>query len=443
MMQWLDQRTGLSRAVREFLVEPIPASIGWRRTLGSVAGALLLVQIVSGLLLAVYYVPHPDAAYKSVEYVENSVTAGKLVRALHYWGASFAVVAVFVHLVRVFLSGAYRPPREATWIVGVILLLLVLALAFTGQLLPWNQVGYWSASVGIEIAASTPVVGAAVKQLLVGGSSPGALTLTRFYALHAILLPGLMVVLILAHLYLLRHHGPARPARDQGSEVAPFAPAQLSRDLVVISVVLGLLVALALIVGLPAIGPADPTDTAYLPRPEWYFQAHYQLLRLTPGPLKLLTTFVLPALGVAALFGLPWLDRGRSSRASDRLGLVSVGSLTIAVIVALTLVGTLERPPVEARAADTAGTYDPIEAGRRIYEAGDCKKCHTVGLEGGNEGPDLSNVGLRLQEPYMRKFLRAPEAYVPDIKMPAVKVPEREFNELVEYLKSLREEPGR
>jgi ubiquinol-cytochrome c reductase cytochrome b subunit len=440
---WLNQRIGLPDAVRAFLTEPIPSSIGWRRTLGSLAGAILLVQIVSGILLAVYYVPHPDAAYASLQYVENRVTAGRLVRALHYWGTSFAVVAVFGHLARVFFSGAYRPPREATWITGVILLLVVLALAFTGQLLPWNQMGYWSASVGIEIASSAPLVGPAIKRLLVGGSSLGALTLTRFYAAHAIVLPGLIGMLVVAHLYFLRRHGPSRPARDEGSDLTPFAPTQLARDLVAISVVFALLVAVATVFGPPTAGLADPTDTSYLPRPEWYFQSHYQLLRLTPGSLKILMTFVLPTLGLAVLVGLPWIDRARSTRARDRLAVVSIGAVAAGAIVGLTIVGVVERPSAEAREAETSATYDPIEAGRKVYEQGDCKKCHTVGLEGGDEGPDLSGAGLRLQEAYLRKFLRNPTAYYPDIKMPAVKVPERELNELIEYLKSLQEEPAR
>ncbi|MEX2016017.1 MAG: cytochrome b N-terminal domain-containing protein, partial [Candidatus Hydrogenedentales bacterium] len=166
---WLEQRTGAAAASRHFMTETIPASTGWRNTFGSLAGALLLFQVLTGFLLALYYVPHPEAAYESVGYIERELTLGWFMRALHYWGASFIVIALFLHIVRVFWSGAYRPPRELTWIVGVILLGVTLTLAFTGQLLPYNQMGYWAANVGVEIAASTPVIGARVRDLLLGG----------------------------------------------------------------------------------------------------------------------------------------------------------------------------------------------------------------------------------------------------------------------------------
>lgn len=436
--RWLDDRTGLVTAARRFFAEPIPSSIGWWQTLGSLTGALLLVQVLTGALLAFYYVPHPDAAYQSVLYVEQQVVAGRLVRALHYWGASFVVVAAFLHMVRVFCAGAYKAPRDANWLAGLTLLGLVVALAFTGQLLPWNQTGFWSAKVGIEIAASAPLVGPGLKRLLTGGASVGALTLSRFYALHAVVLPALLGLFVMLHLYLLRRHGPLRPAWDEGSATVPFHPTQLARDLILISLGLATLFAVARWAGGPTAGVIDPTDTNYLPRPAWYFQAHYQLLRVTPGSLKVLATVVLPAGVALVLMALPWIDRGPGRRFSDRRPVVVTGLALAAGLAGLTAYGTAADVPEPP--APRPGTYDPVEAGRALYAQENCRKCHTIGLEGGTEGPDLTNVGARLQEAYLRKFLRNPQGYVPDVEMPAVKLPARQFEELVAFLKSLREE---
>ncbi len=252
---WLEDRAGAGKALRSFMDEAVPKSTGWRNTLGSVAGALILGQIVTGVLLMLFYVPHPDAAYDSLEYIRESLRAGGLILALHYWGASFIVVAIFAHMVRVFFSGAYKKPRELTWLAGVGLFGVIMGFAFTGQLLPWNQAGYWAARVGIEIASSAPVVGGIIKQLLTGGETVGALTLTRFYTVHVVLLPLALGLLVPIHLYLLRRHGPMRPAHDESTDTVPFYPWQLARDLVMISVVfLGLIAIAVLFIG-PRSGP--------------------------------------------------------------------------------------------------------------------------------------------------------------------------------------------
>ena len=194
LLDWLNHRIGIQDHLPALLDEPLPASVGWKNTLGSIAGALLLVQILSGVLLMIYYVPHPDSAYESLEYVKESIRGGALVRALHHWGGSFIAMTLFLHIARVFFAGAYKKPRELTWIVGLVLFGRFMGLAFTGQLLPWNQSGYWAAKVGIEIAASAPVVGDIIRQLLTGGETVGALTLTRFYTLHVVVLPLLLVL---------------------------------------------------------------------------------------------------------------------------------------------------------------------------------------------------------------------------------------------------------
>lgn len=448
---WLEDRTGAVSALREFLYDRIPASIGWRNTLGSLAGALLLVQIVTGFLIALYYVPHPEAAYASLQWFADNITLGWFVRALHYWGASFIVVGLFLHACRVFFSGAYKKPREVNWLVGLALLGVVVLLAFTGQLLPYNQMGYWAATVGIQIASSAPIIGDKVGELLRGGDTVGALTLTRFYALHVVLLPIVLGLLVGLHLYLLRRHGPKAATGDTSGKTDTFFPAQFFRDMVVISVALVGLGLVAAIVRGPHSGPLDLSATDYTPRPEWYFLAHYELLRLTQGQAgKVFVAFVLPNVFLLLLVLLPWLDRGRTAAFKDRPITVGAGIFVIAGIVGLTLFG-LATAPEQGEAAQVAEVEAPQEAespedrlialGRRVYRQERCTECHMVRGRGREIGPNLTYVGARLQEDYLREWLKDPERFKPDTVMPAVQVRGDEFDALVFYLMSLKDKP--
>ncbi len=442
LKNWIEHRTGAFGAIDEFMGEQIPRSTGWRNTLGSLAGALILFQIVSGILLMIFYVPHPRAAYQSLEFVHNSITGGGLVMALHYWGASFIVVSLFVHVIRVFYSGAYKKPREITWLVGLALFGVVLGFSFTGQLLPFNQAGYWAANVGIEIASAAPVAGPYIKSLLIGGGSLGALTLTRFYAAHVVLLPLALGGLVGLHLYLLRRHGPARPDSDTTDDTISFFPYQVLRDLIVISVGFAALLAVAFIVGSPESGPADPSDTSYIPHPEWYFMSHFQILKVTPGSMKLFATFILPNLLVGALVMLPWLDRSKESSWRKRPVIVALGSIVIVSIVVLTAYGTAQLPDQGGThaAAGADGAYDKVVAGAALYDDFDCANCHRINGDGQEVGPDLSYVGDRLRPDYMKRWLMNPQAFIPRTEMPSTKANSQELNELVAYLQSLKEE---
>ena len=231
-MSWLEERTGINGLLKRLFHEEIPSSAGWRNTLGSVAGALLLVQIFTGCLLMLFYVPHPDAAYASLTYIKESLRLGGLVYALHHWGGGFIVLALFIHMIRVFLSGAYKKPREILWLTGLALFLVIFGRLFTGQLLPMNQAGYWASSVGVEIASSVPIIGPEIRQMLLGGDTLGALTLTRFYAAHVVLLPAALALLVTFHIYLLRRHGPTRASGDTTTKTQRFFPYQVTRDIV-------------------------------------------------------------------------------------------------------------------------------------------------------------------------------------------------------------------
>ncbi len=214
LRDWLDERAGLSRvwsALFERRVPKVRGGVAWLYTLGSATLFLLFVQAVTGALLAMNYAPTPEHAYHSVHFIQNEVLLGGWLRGLHRWGASFAVVLAVLHMSRVYFMGAYKYPREATWLSGVALLVLVMAFGFTGYLLPWDQKAYWATAVGTNIAGQTPAVGPAMATLMRGGRDLGAATLTRFYAFHVIVLPALAALLIGAHLFLVVWHGISAP----------------------------------------------------------------------------------------------------------------------------------------------------------------------------------------------------------------------------------------
>ena len=208
--QWILERTGLDKVWETLFARHVPefkGPISWLYTLGSAAAFIFMVQVITGALLAMNYVPSPDHAYDSVRYINEHVLLGHFVRGLHHWGASFMVVVVVLHLLRVYFMGSYKYPREVTWLVGIVLFLMVMGFSFTGYLLPWDQKAYWATTVGTNIAAQVPLLGPYIARLLKGGDELGATTLTRFYALHVLVLPILAGLFILIHLFLVIWHG--------------------------------------------------------------------------------------------------------------------------------------------------------------------------------------------------------------------------------------------
>ena len=210
-LDWLEERSGLVGGVKYFLFRKVPADTNWFHTLGSATLTAFIVQAVTGVILAMYYRPTPDEAYESIQYITNDLTLGWLVRGMHRWGASVFIILMFFHMARVFLFGAYKYPRELNWIVGVMLLVLGMLEGFTGYLLPWDQTAYWATVVGINLNGTGPFVGPFLAQFLRGGAEIGADTLTRFYSLHMLLLPGAIAGLIGLHLYLVVRLGVSSP----------------------------------------------------------------------------------------------------------------------------------------------------------------------------------------------------------------------------------------
>jgi quinol-cytochrome oxidoreductase complex cytochrome b subunit len=219
---WVDERTGLGPFGRGFMFRKVPKGTNWFYTLGSASMFAFLSQAVTGVFLAMYYRPSADEAYTSIQHINNEVFAGELVRGMHRWGATVMVVLVFLHMGRVFFFGAYKYPRELNWIIGVVLVLLTLMMALTGYLLPFDQRSFWATVVAVNINASGPVIGPYLADFLRGGAEFGATTISRFYALHMLLVPGLIAALIGAHLYLVAKLGTTAP---------PWLKAEKKRDL--------------------------------------------------------------------------------------------------------------------------------------------------------------------------------------------------------------------
>lgn len=204
--EWLDERLGLGDMYTNLLDRPEPLG-NWWNTLGSASLFLFILQTVTGIFLTVYYTPSPDHAYDSIQYIMNDVAFGWLVRGIHHWGATLMVLVVFIHMIRVFVTASFKYPRELTWLIGVGLLLLTMAMGLTGYLLPWNQKSYWATTVATKIAGSAPLVGDFILKVMRGGSDLSALTLQRFFAAHIWILPALLIGLIAIHLLLIIKHG--------------------------------------------------------------------------------------------------------------------------------------------------------------------------------------------------------------------------------------------
>jgi quinol-cytochrome oxidoreductase complex cytochrome b subunit len=210
-IDWLEERSGLVGGVKYFLFRNVPHDINWMQTLGAATLTAFIVQAVTGVFLAMYYKPDPQNAYESIQNITHDVTLGWLVRGMHKWGASVFIILMFLHMARVFLFGAYKYPRELNWIVGVLLLVLGMLEGFTGYLLPWDQTAYWATAVGINLNATGPFVGPFLGDFLQGGSQIGPDTISRFYSMHMLLIPGAIIGLIVLHLYLVVRLGVTSP----------------------------------------------------------------------------------------------------------------------------------------------------------------------------------------------------------------------------------------
>ncbi len=475
----IEERTGVGKVWEVVFRRHMPARLGWGYTLGSATLFVFLLQAVTGMFLAMYYSPSPDHAYDSVQYIMNDVTFGSIIRGLHHWGASAMVVLVCLHLLRVFIMGAYKYPREVTWVVGVVLLALVLGFGFTGYLLPWDEKAFWATTVGTNIMGLAPGLGSWILRIVRGGGQVGALTLSRFFAAHTLILPAVTVGILLVHLYLVIRNGISAPPNAEAERVAkegstlhgrglrwpwvppsaearaaaqqeyaqlkrdgePFFPDVLVKDAVVAVGVLAVLIGLILWRGVPTEASADPTNTLYVPRPEWYFMFLFELLKYVPGEFEGLVAIGLPALGMLALLLWPFVDRSPARHA--RLRPYSMGLMTLVIvgISGLTYSAIRSTPPSPDRGA-TARLTAAQQAGRSLFGRS-CSSCHSVDGSASSVGPDLSSVSLTHDAAWVHNYIENPGRVNPSAKMPGFIPPlsHQEVEMITSYLMSLHGAP--
>ena len=475
----IEERTGVGKIWEVVFKRPMPARLGWGYTLGSATLFVFILQATTGIFLAMYYSPSPAHAYDSIQYIMNDVTFGSIIRGLHHWGASAMVVLVGLHLLRVFIMGAYKYPREVTWVVGVVLLALVLGFGFTGYLLPWDEKAFWATTVGTNIMGLAPGLGSWMLRIVRGGSQVGALTLARFFAAHTLILPGVTMGILLIHLYLVIRNGISAPPNAEAEHAAkegssrsgrslrwpwippsaearaaaqqeyaqlkhngePFFPDVLVKDAVVAVGVLAVLIGLILWRGVPTEAAANPTNTLYVPRPEWYFMFLFELLKYVPGEFEGLVAIGLPALGMLALLFWPFVDRSPARHA--RLRPYSMGLMTLVIvgITWLTYSAIRSTPPSPDRGTEARLTAAQ-QAGRSLFGRS-CSSCHTVDGSATSQGPDLSTVSLTHDTAWVHNYIESPVGANPSAKMPGFIPPlsHQEVEMITSYLMSLHGAP--
>jgi ubiquinol-cytochrome c reductase cytochrome b subunit len=345
------------------------------------------------------------------------------------------VIAVGLHMLQVFLYGAFKPPRELMWMVGVVLFLLVMAFAFTGYLLPWDQTAYWATQVGINMVGTVPIVGDFLVKVMRGGETLGALTLSRFFAVHVLFLPALIVTGIVVHLFILRRVGPAGPwdERKAAAVREPFYPRQVYMDAMVMVSVFLVLVFLATFVPFPLADKANPSDTTFVPVPEWYFLFYYELLKHVHGPLEPLATWVLPAVVIFAMLCWPFLDWQKKVRAPASRP-VGMAIAVLFLITVFSLLGISLKNLYGMKRTDPA-----IAHGQALFANLGCAGCHRIHGNGGAIGPDLSYEGdARPDREWHIRHFRDPQSVSPGSIMPKFPLTDAELQDLTSYIVSLK-----
>ena len=336
---WFEERIDVgSEDLRWLTSEPVPNHMKrWWFALGGTPAYLFAIQIVTGILLAFYYEPSPSRAYESVAHITNELRYGWYIRSVHKWGATFMIAAIILHQMRVFFTGAYRKPREINWMLGMSLLLCTLTIAFTGYSLVYEQLSYWGATVGANIADGVPVVGTTMKRMLLGGDAYTQHTLSRFYILHAAVLPVLLILLIFVHIAIVRLQGVTEfkfPDQDDGkSSTFNLFPDHVYIELTIGLALMALLSALATVLPATMGPPADPLTTPEVIKPEWFFYVAFRWLKLFSGTVAILSMgFVL-----FIMFAWPFIDdwirrHTRFSEASVWIGLAGVALITALMV---------------------------------------------------------------------------------------------------------------
>jgi ubiquinol-cytochrome c reductase cytochrome b subunit len=398
LLSWIDDRLPVRDALKSIMKEDIPGGASYFYAFGSALLFVFLIQVITGVWQLFYYVPTTDHAYTSLSYLRISVPYGWLIHGLHYWGAQAMIVLVGLHMIQVFIWGAYKHPRQLTWLLGVLLLLMTASLSFTGVLLPWDEVGYFASQVGTNITSTFPGIGNGLKHFLLGGDSIGQLTLTRFFVFHIAIIPAMMLLFVILHLVAFRQAGSAGPwKKSKHAFVGQFWPDQVYKDMIVSALLLLVLIALTVYVGAPFSGPADPLDNSYHPVPEWNFLFLFQALKAFKGAWEPLGTVALPVLLVLFMVSIPFIDRKDDRNPMKRPLVMSLFFIFTATILVLTISGKRSVPevgqvsPSITKIPLSAASSAKIQEGHSLFLANNCAICHSINGVGGTIGPDLSH----------------------------------------------------
>lgn len=419
---WFDARLQLGAQIKATMEHPVPSrTSSWFYVFGSAALTIFGLQVVTGVLLAFLYVPSAGEAWNGLQAINHTVSAGWFIRALHGWGSNFMVAVVLIHMVQVFLFGAYKFPRELTWIIGIFLLLVTLGMAFTGQILRFDQDAYWGLGIGASISSRIPGVGGAVVKLLLGGPIIAASTLSRFFALHVFVVPGLLILFVSVHLILVLKLGindwpmPGRLVRratymQEYKELThkdgiPFVPAAVGKDIIFSGAILLAIAICAMLYGPFGPGGApDPTMIQTAPHPDFFFLWLYSVLSYLPPAFETPFLIIAPAIGILGLLALPFLS-GTGEKSWKRRPIAVLSIVLIAgAWAALTQLGlhTPWSPNMDAwssqpiPAAEIADRTALERQGALVFKAKQCHNCHALGDTGGQRGPALDAVAVRL-----------------------------------------------
>ena len=476
---WCDQRTGWKKLAEELFEERVPGGARWSYVFGSGLLLVLISQAVTGVFLALYYVPSADHAHTTVAYITKVVASGSFIRGIHAYGASVMVILLVMHMTQTFMFGAYKGRRELLWLSGCILFALVLGMAFTGYLLPWDEKAYFATAVGTSAMSEVPFIGGWLNLAMRGGAGMGTLTISRFFVAHVFLIPGALLLFVALHLLLFRKAGPAGPPGidlpgHQG-KTDTFYPKQALIDAAFALLLIAVLAVLAHF--LPkGLGPrVNPADTSFIPRPEWYYRPIFQWLKYWEGPLAVIGILVVPGIVAALLLGLPFYDRRRERRPWRRpiaagifslvlLGLIALGFISYRVddanpIVAAQLARQNQaeqdymRQPFQpetaggtaaagaiAPVAAPAATVDPLIAqGKQVFTSQGCVVCHGEGGAGTPMATKLTGIGRKLSAQQMETLIRHPNAQMTGGGMPSFNaLTGSQMKALIAYLESLK-----
>ncbi len=417
---WLEDRTGLIAKIKPILEHRVPKESKWAYVFGSATLFSFILQVVTGVVLATMYVPSTASAFQSLTYIETTAVLGHVVRGLHYFGASAMFVFIGIHMLRVFLYASYKYPREVNWTTGTFLLIMTLAMGFTGQLMRWDQNAVWSVNIAAKQAARVPFIGGWMQHVIYGGDHLSGLSLTRFFDLHVFVIPAAMMAFIGLHLYLVLYNGISEPPKAGApvdpatykkqykelvkKEGVPFWPDSAWRDALFGSLVIAGCITFAFMYGAPKLVPMpDPSVIHADPRPDWYLLWYFAVLALSPHSIESYIMFLAPLAIFGSMLALPFVFNKGERHPKRRPWAVAWLVIVVVGVLGLQREGAIapwsprfQSPPLpnSLPASASAAAFH----GQVLFHDKGCEYCHTINGLGGLRGPNLSNVANRLTE---------------------------------------------